>query len=317
MSTIIGDAEFNNSNNNGTVQGETSFNGESGNTGTVVGDAYFSDTSANNGTVDGNAAFYDAAVNSGEVTEAAAFLDEAQNNGEIGALCVSAPVITEHPQNVYTGGSGEGQIMLFSTSSGDFTSSTFSIRAEENPWIDVRWSIAMTYSYNSTYTTSVNGSYNDVKDLYIGSIGGLPSDVREATINCTLANGIGEVNAIPAIFKKGGNPSITQEASYGQITVTEGDAIIFPFNAFSWANTVTVGISTGNTIFDPVVVESEFNTDFDVNSLDGRRKIVMGQLNLGRPATLEDNNTQWWFRISDIFGSGMAPNAIYVYVNPA
>lgn len=318
MSTITGNTEFNNANNNGTVEGETSFNGDSTNTGNIVGDAYFSDTSTNSGTVEGNAAFYDTASNGGEVTGAAAFLDEAQNNGEIGAACVSAPVITQQPESVYAGPGGQNNApMLFSLNASNFESASFSVRAEENPWVSVNWTLNVTHGYNNSQAFFVSGKYEEVKDLNISNIGGLPSDIWYSRVNCNLNNPLGEVNTNEVFFKKGNLPTITQEANYGQITVTEGDELVFPFNAFSWADNATVGISNGNMMVDPVVVEGEFNTVFDSDSLNGGRKIVMGQLNLGRPASLEDNNTRWWFRISDVFGSNLAPNEISVYVNPA
>lgn len=317
MSTIAGNAEFNNSNNNGTVEGEASFDGDSSNAGTVVGVAYFSGPSANNGTVDGNAAFYDDSANNGEVTEAAAFLGNAENNGNTGAICLSAPIITQQPENVYAGpGVGGNAPMLFSLNASDFQSAVFSVRAEENPWVSVNWTLNLTSGYNNTQAVFVSGKYDDVKDLNIATIGGLPEEVWYATVNCNLNNPLGEVNTNEVFFKKGELPTITQEANYGQITVTEGEELIFPFNVFSWSNAATVGISNSNMLVDPVVAESEFNTIVDSESLNGRRKIVMGQLNLGRPATIEDNNTQWWFRVSDVFGSSMAPNEIVVHVNP-
>ena len=49
MSTITGNAEFNSSNNNGTVNGTAAFTGDGSNTGTVDGNAAFYDNSANIG----------------------------------------------------------------------------------------------------------------------------------------------------------------------------------------------------------------------------------------------------------------------------
>lgn len=83
MSEITGNAEFNNSTNNGIITGEVVFTGDA----------------VNNGTVDGNAAFYDNCVNNGEITQEAAFLGEAQNNGDIGAT-MNAPQIIAHPQSI-------------------------------------------------------------------------------------------------------------------------------------------------------------------------------------------------------------------------
>ena len=302
MSTITGNTEFNDCNNNGTV----------------VGQAVFTGDSTNNGVIEGNAAFYDTAINSGEIVGAAAFLDDSQNNGDIGSECNTAPVIVQQPESVYAGPGGLSNApMLFSVSTSDFTTAGFSIIAEENPWINVGWTIAATYGYNQVSTFFVSGSYEDKKDLNIGSIGGLPGEIYYATINCKLDNPIGEVQANEVFFIKGDLPSITQESNQGIINLTEGEPLSFPFAAFSWASSVIVGLSNGSTINDPLIGESEFNTEFDVDSLNNRRKIALTYFNLNRAATLEDNNVTWWFRIRDVFGTSIAPNEIRTYVTPA
>lgn len=291
MSTITGNTEFNSCDNNGTVAGQAVFTGDS----------------ANNGVIEGNAAFYDTAINEGEIAGAAAFLDDSQNNGEIGFECTAAPVITQHPEGIYAGPGAEN----------NFTDAVFSIRAEENPWINVSWTIAATHGYNQVTTFFVSGSYEDKKDLNIGSMGGLPGEIYAATINCKLDNPLGEVHANETFFRKGGLPSITQEASYGSIYLTEGEPLSFPFMAFSWADSVIIGLSNGSMLIDPPVGESEFSTAFDVDSLNNRRKIALTYFNLNRAATMEDNNVMWWFRIRDAFGSTVAPNEIRTYVTPA
>jgi hypothetical protein len=306
MSTITGDAEFNNSNNNGTVAGESSFNGDSVNAGTVSGVAYFSDTSTNSGTIEGNAVFYDTAVNTGEVTEAAVFLDEAQNNGEIGVECTAAPVITQHPENVYNGPSGS------------FVGTSYSVRAEENPWVDVSWNVLMNFGGNAGMSYSIAGPYAEWKDLTIPYMGGLPGEARRATINCRLSNGVGEVHATEAEYISGDPPALVLPPDSGNVdadtvNVTEGEPLIFVFSATSAAYTVTVGATRGSITSDPIAFEGEFNTTFDVDSLVGRRKIALAYLNAGRLATREDNGV-WRLKITDPIGSTLSPYDITVNV---
>ena len=306
MSTITGDAEFNNSNNNGTVAGESSFNGDSVNTGTVSGIAYFSDTSTNSGTVEGNAVFYDTAINTGEVTEAAVFLDEAQNNGEIGVECTAAPVITQHPENVYNGPLDS------------FVGTSYSVRAEENPWVDVSWNVLMYFGGNAVMPYSIAGPYAEWKDLVIPYLGGLPGDaIKRATINCRLSNGVGEVHATEAEYISGGPPALVLPSSFENIevdtvNVTEGQPLVFVFRATSAASSVTVGGTRSGQIADPTDFEAQFNTAFDTGSLVGRRKIDLAYLTV-RNATRQDNGI-WKLKITDPIGATLSPYDITVNV---
>jgi hypothetical protein len=302
MSTITGNAEFNNANNNGTVEGESSFNGSSENTGTIVGDAYFSDTSANNGTVDGNAGFYDTAVNNGEVTDAAAFLDGAQNNGEIGVECTTAPVLVQHPQTI----------------AGSANNAVFSIVAEDNPWVHVEWGIFLHSGYYSGNTIYHSGLYPDVNSITIANfLGGMPNadQIWKITVNCKLENPFGVVHANEAYLLTGPAAQLTappSEFNSSVVNVNEGEPLIFIFSANSAANKVVVGATRGSQMVDPIVFESEFDTSFDVDSLTGRRKIPVGYLN-GRPATRLDSG-QWWLRITDMIGGSMSESFITVNV---
>jgi hypothetical protein len=291
MSTITGDTVFNDSNNNGTVNGTATFTGDGSNTGTV----------------DGNAAFYDNSANIGEVTEAAAFLDEAQNNGEIGAECAAAPVITQHPQSIYVGNLG------------NIADATFSIAAEENPWIDIEWSIFLRHGYYSGSQLYVGDRYPTRNTIAIGTmLGGQPSDIWGATINCKLQNPFGEVHATEAKWIRGEPPALVLPPDFDNIVVhivniTEGEPLIFVFRATSAADAVTVGATRGNLINDPIAFEGEFNTAFDVDSLVGRRKINLAYLNAGRAATREDHGV-WRLKITDPIGATLSPYEITVNV---
>jgi hypothetical protein len=272
MSTITGEAEFNNSNNNGTV--------------------------------DGNAAFYGDSSNNGEVTEAAAFLDGAENNGEIGALCTVAPVITQHPQTIV----------------GSANNAVFSIVAEDNPWIHVEWQIFLHSGYYSGNTIYHSGLYPDVNSITIANfLGGMPSAdaIWKITVNCKLENPFGAVHANEAYLLTGPAAQLTappSEFNSNVVNVNEGEPLIFIFSANSAANKVIVGATRGSQMTDPIVFESEFDTSFDADSLTGRRKISVGYLNAGRPATIEDSG-QWWLRITDMIGSNMSESFITVTVN--
>ena len=268
---------------------------------TITGEATFNNSN-NNGTVDGRAAFYGESANNGDITGAAAFVDGAQNNGEIGALCDAAPVVTESPESLFTG----PQI--------GFEDTSYSVVAEENPWVDTTWSIEVTSGYNNKQTVFVSGAYDDVKNLDISTIGGLPGGIWKAEINCNLSNPMGETQTDTAIYKQGHPPTIAQEANGGNINLTEGDNIVLPFSAISWADNVTIAVANGPMPSDPVVFEMEFATQVNTDSLDGGRKITLDYLNLNMPATLEYNNASWWFRITDVYGTSIAPNQIYTYV---
>lgn len=265
MSTITGNAEFNNANNNGTVEGESSFNGTSENTGTVVGDAYFSDTSTNGGTVEGNAAFYDNAVNIGEVTEAAAFLGEAENNGAIGEV-MTAPQITEQPQPVKKlAGTGDA---------------TFEITGDGS-MLNCNWTQG---SCGGPY-----GKYSEYRIINVSDTG----FARTCDVLCKLENPAGEVSGNLAVCIFGVFPTVELTEYPGDTTLNEYANLSLSLAGTSNDDKVYISlVDAGNDqeLYSPVEV-TVTNGSFNIY-----RSVVAENL------IVAHNNKQVRCKVSDSFG---------------
>jgi hypothetical protein len=279
MSTITGDTEFNNSNNNGIVTGETSFSGDSANTGTIIGDAYFSDSSENNGVVDGNAAFYDGAVNSGEITEAAVFLDGAQNNGEIGEA-MTAPQITEQPQTVKKlSGTGNAEFMI----------------SGEGAMLNCNWTDS---SCGGPY-----GRYAEYRVITINDPG--QGQSRVCDVLCKLENPAGQATGNLALCIFGVFPTVAIVGFPGDITVDKYANIAFSINGTS--NDDSVSVALVNASNAAVIGNAAEITDIDGNY--SRQNIVVAS-NIPYSA----NNTSVKLKVSDSFGVGYS-SSFMLFVN--
>jgi hypothetical protein len=267
MSTITGNAEFNNANNNGTVEGESSFNGTSENTGTVVGDAYFSDTSTNGGTVEGNAAFYDNAVNIGEVTEAAAFLGEAENNGTIGEV-MTTPQIIEQPQSVKKlAGAGDA---------------TFEITGDGS-MLNCNWTQG---SCGGPY-----GKYSEYRIINISDPG--QGQARACDVLCKLENPAGEVSGNLAVCIFGVFPTVEFTEYPGDVTLNEYSNLSLSLAGTSNDDKVYISLVDAlndQELYSPVEV-SVTNGNFSIY-----RSVVAENL------IKAHNNKQVRCKVSDSFG---------------
>jgi hypothetical protein len=267
MSTIIGNTEFNNSNNNGAVTGEAVFNGDSTNVGIVVGDAYFSDTSTNTGTIDGNAAFYDTAVNSGEVIEAAAFLGEAQNNGEIGQT-MTEPEITAQPQTVKK---------LSGTGNAEFSISG------EGAMLNCNWTNG---SCGGPY-----GKYAEYRVITIDDPG--QGQSRACDVLCKLENPAGQTTGNLALCIFGVFPSVDFTQNPGNITVDEYTDVTLNLNGTSNDDKVLLTlVNAGNN----AIITSGTEISVTNGSYNVQNVVVAAQV------PFSANNTSVRVRVSDSFG---------------
>lgn len=182
MSTITGDTEFNNANNNGSIDGTATFNGTSQNSGEVEGSAIFNDSAENNGTVE-NGVFYDSSSNNGEVIDFAVFLDGAQNNGTAGTVVTEPPAITQQPASVCVN-SGNGGVVLFTAAaSGDLVNHKWvvdGVDREENEGGGAAYSgnsAELNLSINAGQTYQTN-----VKCRFYNPIGSVETNVVVASV---------------------------------------------------------------------------------------------------------------------------------------
>lgn len=182
MSTITGEAEFNNANNNGSIDGTATFNGTSQNSGEVEGSAIFNDSAENNGTVE-NGVFYDNSSNNGEVVDFAVFLDGAQNNGTAGTIVTEPPAITQQPVSVCVNSGNGGGVLFTAAASGDLVNHKWvvdGVDREENEGRGVAYSgnsAELNLSINAGQTYQTN-----VKCRFYNPVGSVETNVVVASV---------------------------------------------------------------------------------------------------------------------------------------
>jgi len=292
MSTISGQAEFNDSDNNGTVNGAAVFTGDSSNTGTVDGNATFTDNSQNNGTVDGNAAFYDNTVNNGEITEMGAFAESAQNNGDVSTLVTEPPSIATQPIGLCATG---GNVTLTASASGYFVNHKWvvdNVEREENEGGGV--------AADGTSAT-LNLSINQGQQY-------------KTNVKCRFYNPIGSVDTAVAVVNVG-TPAIVQDPHVavgpGQETYNRLDTLKVSVEGFSYADKVYLQFQVNSGPYEAFV---NYGNISELATSGSATTNFSGLLDSGI-TLLGATFTRARVRVYDCFGNGNITNSWWTYFN--
>jgi hypothetical protein len=232
MSTITGEAEFNNSNNNGSIDGTATFNGDSQNSGEIEGTAIFNDSAENNGTVE-NGVFYDNASNNGEVVDFAVFLDGAQNNGTAGTVVTEPPAITQQPVSVCVNSGIGGNVLFTAAASGDLVNHKWVVDGVDREENEGR---GVAYSGNSA---ELNLSINY-------------GQAYQANVKCRFYNPIGSVETDAVVANVGPLPTVFDP----HVAVGPGQET---YNEFSTIKVFVEGISYASKVY------LQFQVDYNIN----------------------------------------------------